>query len=174
MTRIQKNRRVASLVAILSFAMFGFGYALIPLYDIICDITGLNGRTGVVETEEIGGVLPDKDRLITVQFVANVNSQLPWDFAPTQTKMQVHPGKIYETTFSVRNRSDMNLVGQAVPSVSPNKAALHFNKTECFCFTKQALKPKEIREMPVHFVINRGLPSNVQILTLAYTFFLAK
>ena len=174
MTIVQKNRRVAGLVIILSLAMFGFGYALIPLYDIICDITGLNGRTGVAKVEEIERMLPDKNRLITVQFVANVNTQLPWDFMPAQTQMQVHPGKIYETTFSARNRSNMKLVGQAVPSVSPNKAALHFNKTECFCFTKQILKPKETREMPVHFVVNRELPSDIQILTLAYTFFLAE
>ena len=174
MTMVQKNRRVASLVIILSLAMFGFGYALIPLYDIICDITGFNGRTGVAEAEEIERTLPDKSRLITVQFVASVNSQLPWDFLPTQTQMQVHPGKIYETTFSVRNRSNRNLVGQAVPSVSPNKAALHFNKTECFCFTKQILNPQETREMPVHFVVNRELPSSVRVLTLAYTFFLAE
>ena len=167
----KKNRNLAGTVVAAAVLMFGFGYALIPLYDIICDITGLNGRTGVVDVQAAETEGPDLSRLVTVQFDAGVNSKLQWDFSPTKTQMQVHPGQIYETVFVVRNRPKRDLVGQAVPSVSPTEAALSFNKTECFCFTKQLLTPGEEREMPVRFVVNRNLSPHVQTLTLSYRFY---
>ncbi|MEM7251686.1 MAG: cytochrome c oxidase assembly protein [Pseudomonadota bacterium] len=169
MNKTKHNRRLASAVLVAALGMFGFGYALVPLYDIICDITGLNGRTGVVQAQEVEG--PDEARWVTVQFLANVNSKLAWDFVPTEPTMQVHPGKIYETVFVARSRASATVVGQAVPSVSPTEAAPHFNKTECFCFTKQALDPGEEREMPVRFVVDRSISNDVSTVTLAYTFF---
>lgn len=150
--------------------MFGFGYALVPLYDVFCEITGLNGKPGVVQAQALGkGV--DQSREVTVEFIGNVNSSLKWQFYPLSKRMQVHPGKVYETTYYAKNLSDVDVVGQAVPSVTPAVGSKHFNKTECFCFTRQAFAAGEGREMPVRFVVDTGLPKEISTLTLAYTFF---
>ena len=154
-------------------AMFGFGYALIPLYSVFCEITGLNGKTGVVQAKEVDGVA-DETRPITVEFLGDVNSALPWEVRPAQPRMTVYPGRIYETTFFARNLARSTVVGQAVPSVSPSAASLYFNKTECFCFTRQLFEGGEEREMPVRFVIGKGLPEGISTVTLSYTFYPAK
>ncbi|MFU8831535.1 MAG: cytochrome c oxidase assembly protein [Wenzhouxiangella sp.] len=163
-----RNWRTAGGLALMAVAMFGFGYLLVPLYDKFCEITGLGGRTGdaVVEVTLTGQV--DESRLVTVHFDANVNSALPWRFEPTETMMQVHPGKLYETTYVAFNRSDQVVVAQAVPSVSPGQASLYFNKTECFCFTEQLLGPGESRDMPVRFVVDPNLPNRIDLVTLSY------
>ena len=155
-------------------AMFGFGYALVPLYDIVCDITGIGGRTGVVSeaTAATGGV--DSTRVVTVQFVATVNSGLRWAFDGPEKPLEVHPGKVYEANFLASNLSPRPVIAQAVPSVTPVGAAAHFNKIECFCFTRQRLEPGETRTMPVRFVVNEGIPRRIGTLTLAYTFFEAE
>ena len=150
--------------------MFGFGFALVPLYDIFCEITGLNGKTGVVEESAVPDTV-DTTREITVEFVANVNSALPWEFRPVQKKMRVHPGQVYSASFVAHNLADRTLVGQAVPSVSPAVASRYFDKTECFCFTRQRFEAGESREMPVRFVVGTRLPKDVSTVTLAYTFF---
>lgn len=150
--------------------MFGFGYALVPLYDIFCEVTGLGGRTGVVQA----GTLPervDESRLVTVSFDATVNSALPWALEPAERKMKVHPGRLYQTHYVARSRSGRATVGQAVPSVAPPVASKYFDKTECFCFTQQHLEAGEEREMPVHFVVSSHLPERVEALTLSYIFF---
>ncbi|HEX7028217.1 MAG TPA: cytochrome c oxidase assembly protein [Gammaproteobacteria bacterium] len=162
------NRLVAKLLLVV-LAMFGFGYALVPLYDIICDITGLNGKTGQVSAAEVVG--PDESRTVTVKFVATVNNAAPWEFLPNDVTMKVHPGGIYTTSYRARNKTGRSLVGQATPSVSPREASLYFNKTECFCFTKQEFEPHEDRDMPVKFVVDRDLPSHIESLVLSYTFF---
>lgn len=164
------NRRLVARLAVTVVAMFGFGYALVPLYDILCEVTGLTGKTGVVEASDLDGVV-DTSRLVTVQFVANVNSTLPWEVRPVEKTLRVHPGKVYETRFFAKNLTDETLVGQATPSVSPGTASRYFNKTECFCFTRQSFAPGEGRDMPVRFVIDRGLSDGVSTVTLAYTFF---
>jgi cytochrome c oxidase assembly protein subunit 11 len=153
--------------------MFGFGFALVPLYDLFCDITGLNGKTGRVEAAALEEQV-DLSRQITVQFITSVNSALPWEFAAQTLEMTVHPGGVYEAMFTARNTAGFATVGQAVPSVSPNTAAAHFNKTECFCFTRQAFDAGESRRMPVRFVVDRNLPEQVRTITLSYTFFDAK
>ena len=151
--------------------MFGFGFALVPLYSALCQITGLNGKTGRIDESLAVGVV-DKDRWVTVEFVTNVNSALPWEFWSGQAKMRVHPGEVNEALFYSHNVTKRGIVGQAVPSVSPGRAAKHFNKTECFCFTQQHLAAGETREMPVRFIVDAGLPADVRTITLAYTFFL--
>jgi len=151
--------------------MFGFGFALVPLYDVFCDITGLNGKTGRIEAAEVDSAQVDISRTIEVRFLANTNTGLPWSFEPLVDKMEVHPGQIYEAKFRVRSASDRVTHGQAVPSVSPGQAAKYFNKTECFCFTQQELAARETRDMPLRFVVGTGISEDVGHITLSYTFF---
>lgn len=168
-----RNRRYARYLAALTLGMFAFGFALIPLYDVFCEITGLNGKTGRVEAAALDQQV-DQTRDITVQFITSVNSGLNWQFAAQDTQITVHPGGIYEAFFTAKNLSSSTSVGQAVPSVSPNTAAAHFNKTECFCFTRQEFAAGESKLMPVRFTIDRDLPKQVRTITLSYTFFNAE
>jgi len=163
------NRRLVNWLAVTVVAMFAFGYALVPLYEVFCEVTGFSGRTGVVDEVDTGIV--DQSRWVTVQFVGITNSSLDWDFGPNQKTMLVRPGALYETSFSARNRSSTTTIGSARPSVSPIEASRYFNKTECFCFTSQAFSSGESRDMPVRFVVDANLPSDVNMLTLSYTFF---
>ena len=168
----ERNERSFFRVALVAVAMFGFGYLLVPLYDVFCEITGLNGKTGKVDSAEIAAsYVPDESRLITVQFVAANNLNMPWEFEPAVASMQVHPGKLYTTTFTARNPTDRDMVGQAVPSVAPGKASRYFNKTECFCFNNQPLLAGESKDMPLRFIVHPKMPKNVRTLTLAYTVF---
>lgn len=169
----RRNRRTAARLAVLTLAMFAFGFALVPIYDVFCEITGLNGKTGRVEAAALDEQI-DFNRDITVQFVTSVNGALKWEFAAQSPQMTVHPGGVYEALFTARNIAGTATVGQAVPSVSPNTAAAYFNKTECFCFTRQAFDAGESKVMPVRFVIDRNLPQQVRTITLSYTFFDAK
>ncbi len=153
--------------------MFAFGYALIPLYDVFCDVTGLNGKTGRVETEAALSSVVDEKRLVTVEFVSSVNADLPWKFAPTQARMQVHPGQVMATSFYAENLSDKSVTGQAIPSLAPGLAAKYFNKTECFCFTQQTLTAGQRVDMPLRFIVDPKLPQDVSTVTLSYTFFTA-
>ena len=168
--RARANGRTARRLAVVVLAMFGFGYALVPLYDVLCEITGLGGRTGVVAADAIDGGI-DTNRVVRVQFLGTVNSRLPWEFRPELASMEVHPGKVYETTYFAKNLSGGTTVGQARPSVAPAVASLHFNKTECFCFVEQEFAPGEARHMPVRFVLSRDLPEDIATVTLSYTFF---
>lgn len=154
-----------------ALGMFGFGFALVPLYDVFCEWTGLNGRTasGPVAADVAFSI--DTDRLVTVEFIANINQNLPWEFHPEVARMQVHPGQVYTTRYFARNRTGDAMVGHAVPSVTPGSAARHFQKTECFCFTEQRFEGGEGRWMPVQFVVAPELPDKFGIVTLSYTFF---
>lgn len=150
--------------------MFGFVFAMVPLYDVFCDITGLNGKTSgnpAVARE----VQPDLSRTVMVEFVASVNETMPWDFKPTVTRMEVHPGQMYRTSYYAKNRTGRTMIGQAIPSVTPGQAARHFKKTECFCFTEQEFGAGEGRDMPLLFMVDPELPEEIEVLTLAYTFF---
>ena len=151
--------------------MFGFGFALVPLYNVFCDITGLNGKTGRIEAAEAETNQVDTSRTIEVSFLANTATGLPWTFEPLVKKMKIHPGQVYEASYRVRSSSADPTLGQAVPSVSPGLAASHFNKTECFCFTQQALEGYETRDMPLKFIVDNGIPDNINHITLSYTFF---
>jgi cytochrome c oxidase assembly protein subunit 11 len=158
-------------LAIIPLLMFGFGFALVPLYDVFCDITGLNGKTGRIEATEIDAGEIDTSRIIEVRFLANTNTGLPWSFEPVVKKMEVHPGQVYEAYYRVRSTSKDKTLGQAIPSVSPGLAAAHFNKTECFCFTQQELAGFESRDMPLRFVVGRDISNKIEQITLSYTFF---
>ncbi len=166
------NGRSFARIAVVAVAMFGFGYLLVPLYDVFCEITGLNGKTGRIDEAEISARYePDLSRTVTVQFVANNNLGMPWEFAPVVTSMEVHPGRLYKTSFTARNPTRHAMVGQAVPSVAPGKASRYFNKTECFCFNEQPLAAGETKDMPLRFIVDPNLPGDVTTLTLAYTVF---
>lgn len=163
------DRSLVGQLLLMAAGTFAFGYMLVPLYDVFCDITGLGGRTN--ESSAAVTESPDTTRTITVQFVTTVNEYAPWEFEPTIAKINVHPGKLYDTTFFARNLTDSPIIGQAVPSVTPTAAASHFKKTECFCFTAQAFEPAESKNMPVQFLIDRDLPTYIDTITLSYTFF---
>lgn len=165
------NRRLALRLAAAACAMFGFGYALVPLYEVVCEYTGLGGRTGAIDAGTVAADGVDRSREVVVEFDTNVNSGLPWRFAAGQRRVTVHPGEITEVLFVAENRANRQVTGQAVPSVAPAKASPYFNKTECFCFTQQTLAPGERREMPVRFVVGPDLPEGVGTVTLSYTFF---
>ncbi len=157
------------LVAVL---MFGFAFALVPLYNVFCEITGLNGKTsGQVAEDVLKTQVVDENRVITVQFDASVNSELNWEFKPTEFEMQVIPGKLYKTNFYAKNLSNKDITGRATYSVTPGKASLYFNKTECFCFTEQTLKANEEVLMPVTFIVDSKLTKDVNIMTLSYIFY---
>ena len=167
------SNKSALKLCFVAVAMFGFGYALVPLYDVLCDITGLNGKTGEISQSEAETNRVDVDRLVTVEFDTNVNSALPWKFKAVDKKLVVHPGKVTEAVFIAVNTSASEVTGQAVPSVAPAQASLYFNKTECFCFSRQTLAAHEQKKMVVRFVVETDLPKKISTLTLSYTFFVA-
>jgi len=151
--------------------MFGFGFALVPMYDVFCEWTGLNGKTGGRYEYSTETAVIDERRLVTVQFAAANNNGMAWEFAPMVSQVQVHPGKLTEVKFRARNPATVATVGQAVPSVVPFVAADYLRKTECFCFTQQVLEAGEEIEMPVYFYVDTAIPANVSKLTLTYTLF---
>ena len=157
-------RRLLLLVV----AMFAFGFALVPLYDVMCKAFGINGNTaGAYE----GTQVTDDAREVRVQFLATNASGMTWEFHPLADQLSVNPGATQEMRFVAFNPTDHPMTAQAVPSISPSKAAAYFHKTECFCFTQQVLQPGERIEMPVRFIVDRDLPAEVRHLTLAYTLF---
>jgi cytochrome c oxidase assembly protein subunit 11 len=165
------NTRVVRRLGIAAVAMFGFGFAMVPLYDVFCDITGINGKTGRIEQEAALSQEVDEDRLVTVEFLAIVNSKLPWEFRPMIRRIKVHPGEVTEVNYFARNKTDKLVAGQAIPSLAPGLAAKYFNKTECFCFSRQTLQPGESKEMPLRFVVDPQLPEEIRTVSLSYTFF---
>lgn len=150
--------------------MFGFGFALVPLYNVFCDITGLNGKTGG-RYEAAAEVRVDTSREVTVQFMARNNVGMNWEFRPEVAQVKVHPGAMMEVSFYARNPSQNDMVAQAVPSVAPSRAADHLRKTECFCFTQQVLTAGEEVHMPLIFFVDQDIPEDVTKLTLSYTLF---
>jgi len=150
--------------------MFGFGFAMVPLYDIMCEVTGFNGKTsGPYQSAEQQVV--NEARTVTVQFLANNNASMPWEFRPKVRKMVVHPGKMNEAEFYVRNVTGRTMTAQAVPSVTPFNAAEYMHKTECFCFEQQQLAQGEDLDMPLRFIIDQDIPEDVTTLTLSYTLY---
>lgn len=169
------NRRLTRRLMVILLAMFGFGFALVPLYNVVCDLTGLNGRTtGTQTATEAAAFVADKNRTVNVLFVSNVDRQLGWEFRPEVTQMQVHPGQFYTTAYYAENKMQRAMTGQASPSVAPGLASRYFQKTECFCFTQQHFGAGESRDMPVTFVIDPALPEHIDTVTLSYTFFESK
>ncbi len=169
MSERREHGSLAIKLVLMGAGMFGFGYLMVPIYDVFCEVTGLNGKTA----DEAASVVeaPDPSRLVTVEFTGSVNQSAPWEFRPEVVRMQVHPGKLYDTTYFARNLTADGIVGHAVPSVVPPVAAKHFQKTDCFCFEEQQFAPNEGRDMPVRFIIDPELPAHINTLTLSYTFF---
>jgi cytochrome c oxidase assembly protein subunit 11 len=164
----QANRRTVAKLTLVAAVMFSFGFVFASFYDEICRAVGLGGKTGQIEAS-VGRV--DQTRLITVEFTGNASTGLPWEFRPLVKRLEVHPGAIMEVKYYARNTSSEATTGQAVPSVTPTIAGLHFNKIECFCFTQQKLGPGESREMPVRFVVSTDLAPELNTITLSYAFF---
>lgn len=163
-------------------AAFGFGFALVPFYDVFCEVTGLNGKTRskpeVARGFGIGGLAKpappsfiDRTRTVRVEFTGTVMPGLPWDMRPLTQSLDVNPGDLQHVRYLVRNTSDRKIVAHAVPSVSPGQAAQHFDKIECFCFSQQALGPGEARELPLAFVVKPGMDRDIAHITLSYAFF---
>lgn len=163
------NRNLVLSLLVVVAGAFGFGYLLVPLYDVFCEITGFAGRTN---TEAVAVTeAPDLSREIRVEFVTTVNSYAPFEFAADADSMTVHPGQMYFATFTAKNMTGQDKVAQAVPSVVPVAAAEHFIKIECFCFNAQSFVANEERAMPLQFIVDPDLPDYVDTITLQYTFF---
>lgn len=173
MSGSSRNRHTL-LLAALAVGMFGFAFALVPLYNVICDLTGINGKASAQASliDEINASAVTADRPVTVEFLARVARGMPWEFQPTQEKLVVRPGEMTTATFFVRNLSHATVTGQAVPSVSPGQASLYLKKLECFCFNQQELAAGDTMEMPVSFYVDADMPDHINKLTLSYTMFL--
>ncbi|EGR0901529.1 TPA: cytochrome c oxidase assembly protein [Vibrio parahaemolyticus] len=171
MAEKSSHKKLTINLVLATFAMFGFGFALVPLYDVMCDALGINGKTSDVAAIQPTGMQPDLSRTIRVEFMAHVNPDMPWEFKPKVISMNVHPGEVAQTEYLAFNESGQRLVGQAVPSVSPGNGAAYFNKIECFCFTQQPLDGKQHAQMPLIFYIEPDLPDSIHTLTLSYTLY---
>ena len=165
-----KSAKTVKKLVLVVFAMFGFGFALVPLYDVFCDITGLNGKTATTAASvNEDGI--DESRTITVQFISRTAKGIPWQFEPMINEITVHPGEMKLVKFYAKNESVNDIIGQAVPSVSPGRAAIYFQKIECFCFNSQPLKAQEDVEMALQFYVDAELPEEVKTITLSYTLY---
>ena len=169
----RNNKKVTLRLVVLATGMFGFAFALVPLYNVICEITGLNGRTvtQAVLLQEITPSATAQERQVRIEFLARAARGLPWEFRPLENEMTVRIGEMNRATFYVRNRSHAAVIGQAVPSVAPGRAALHLKKIECFCFEQQELAAGEELEMGVSFYVDAELPADISQLSLSYTMF---
>lgn len=176
----RENRRMLRKLAVVTVGMFAFGYALVPLYEAICEMTGINilalserQRPGMGPTRADAAPATnsqvDTTRTITVEFDANARG--PWHFKPAQASVQVHPGALTTVMYEFQNTQSRRMAAQAIPSYAPQQAAAHFNKLECFCFNQYTLEPGEKKQWPVAFVIDPKLSKDVTTITLSYTFF---
>jgi cytochrome c oxidase assembly protein subunit 11 len=165
----RSNLALTLRLVALAVAMFGFGFLLVPLYYLICDITGIGGRT----SDAVAAVptVADVSRSVKVEFVATVNEYAPWEFRPEVASLDIRPGELHTVTFKARNLTQHALTGQAIPSVAPNEGAKYLKKTDCFCFRSQDFAPAEARDLTVQFYLDPALPEYVDRLTLSYTMF---
>jgi cytochrome c oxidase assembly protein subunit 11 len=165
----KNSRLVVKLVGIV-LGMFGFGFAMVPLYDVFCDLTGINGKTN--ETAAVySAPIIDKEREVTIEFITKTMRGMPWAFEASTQRIKVHPGELHTVEFYVRNPASRDIIGQAIPSVSPGTAALYLNKTECFCFNNQPLLSGEEAFMPMQFYIDPQLPKDIEQFTVQYTLY---
>ena len=162
----KKRRNIITAVV-----MFGLGFALVPLYEVVCEITGFNGRSEGLSLVASVDEAPVTDRTVRVEFLTSVNQGMPWQFASKRDSIEVNPGKLYTVEFTAENSTDRDMVGQARPSVAPWDAAKYLRKTECFCFNRQPMQAGESKVMPMRFMLDPELPAHVDTVTLSYTFF---
>jgi cytochrome c oxidase assembly protein subunit 11 len=164
------NKRLALKLGAGAIVALAFGFALVPLYNVFCEATGLNGKTNT-ESARPAAVKVDKSRWVTVQFTGTIMPGLSWEFRPQVASMRVHPGEITRVSYYAKNPTNHTIVGQAVPSITPGQAAQHFVKLDCFCFRQQALEPGAEKEMGLTFIISPALAKEVGTVTLSYAFF---
>ncbi len=162
------NTRSLKRLAMVALMMFGFGFALVPFYEKICEVMGLRNVMG--KDDLPANTQVDLARWVTIEFDSNLRN-LPWTFKPVERSVELHPGALTTVRYEVRNTEQRAVTGQAVPSFGPQLAARYFKKLDCFCFTQQTLAPGEVRQMPVTFVIDPALPADINTITLSYTFF---
>ncbi len=162
------NATTLRKLVVFSLVMFGFGFALVPIYQKICEVTGVND---LLRPDQVKNTQVDKSRIVRVEFDANRRGDGPWTFKPEVTAIDLHPGELATVVYEITNTSGRDMVGQAIPSYLPLPAAQHFKKLECFCFAKQEFAAHETRKMPVVFLLDPDLPSDVNTITLSYTFF---
>jgi len=166
----QQNSKLVKKLLLVVLAMFGFGFALVPLYNVFCSVTGINGKTSTKAVSyDNEGV--DKKRMITMQFLAITAKGIPWRFETMMNEVEIHPGEVKLVKFYAKNESTHDIVGQAIPSVSPGEAANYLHKIECFCFSQQPLKAGQDAELALQFYLDRKLPKDIQTLTLSYTMY---
>jgi cytochrome c oxidase assembly protein subunit 11 len=154
----------------IALGSFGFGFALVPLYNVLCSVTGYGDQTKLLQ--KVTAIEhPDVNRTVTVEFLADVASSGEWEFRPLKRTLEVHPGELYTAEFFAHNLTGRDTVAQAVPNIAPSEVAAYFHKTECFCFSPQHFRLDEGRNMPVRFIIDPALPAHIDMITLAYTFY---
>lgn len=171
----RENFQMVRKLAVITVGMFAFGYALVPIYKSICEVTGINVLA--LGEQVVSGVKPalpantqvDLSRTITVEFDAN--SRGPWEFKPALRSVEVHPGELTTVMYEFQNTQNRRMTAQAIPSYAPQQASAHFNKLECFCFNQYTLDPGEKKSWPVAFVVDSKLSKDVKTITLSYTFF---
>lgn len=161
------NRKMLVKLTAIAIGMFGFGFALVPFYEKICEVAGINN---LLQADTVSNTQVDLSRSVVIEFDANTRA-MPWQFRPLQSNVAVHPGELRTVIYEVENNLDRPVSGQAIPSYGPRQAAQYFRKMECFCFNKQTLAAGERRRMPVTFVVDPSLPAEVGTITLSYTFF---
>lgn len=168
----QSTKRTVLRSILVACGMFAFGFAMVPLYNVFCQVTGLNGKTDPDPyLYKAAEAKVDTSREIKVQFVATKNAGMGWDFSPSTPQVTVHPGEPGLLTFVARNPSDKRMIGQAIPSVTPFEATNYLHKVECFCFTTQTLEAGEEKVMPLRIIVDQDLPKHIKKLTLSYTLF---
>ena len=170
MAAANENQRLTLKLLGFAAGSFAFGFALVPLYDVLCDLTGFGDQKLLTE-QRMSMEKPDDTRSITIDFIAELPSVGNWEFRPTVASMEVHPGRLYETEFFAHNLTGRVQLAQAVPNIAPGRAATYFRKTECFCFTPQKFAVNEQRPMAVRFVVDPAIPRSVDRITLSYTFY---
>ncbi len=176
-----RNGKIVKRLLVVVALSFAFGFALIPLYDVFCVMTGLNGKTGnrpgvlgfggISQTVGAPRSSIDMSRIVTVEFTSTVMPGLPWQMHPLATSLDLHPGELHQAKFRVVNLSDKSITGQAIPSISPGTAARHFEKLDCFCFSQQVLAPGESKDLTVTFIVKPDIDKDVRTITLAYALF---
>ncbi|MFM7396457.1 MAG: cytochrome c oxidase assembly protein [Gammaproteobacteria bacterium] len=169
--RDRSNRRLTLRLLGFAAGAFAFGFALVPLYDVICDITGVGNPKDLLRASSVQTMGQDESRYVTVEFLADLPTVGSWEFRPVIAEMKVHPGRLYEVDYFARNLTGHDTVAQAIPNVAPGKATAFFRKTECFCFVPQSFAKNEERIMQVRFVIDPNLPKSIDRVTLSYVFY---
>lgn len=170
--RHTENRRLTTKLWLFVAGSFAFGFALVPLYRVLCQVTGFGDQKQLAAVSKLaqpGAV--DTARTVTIEFIGNLPSVGNWEFRPSQPTLAVHPGKLYEASFIARNLTGHDTVAQAVPNIAPGEAVGAFHKTQCFCFAPQSFKSGEERVLPIRFFIDRALQPGIDRITLSYTFY---